>query len=47
MFREHGKFMIMLSDKDLCEMLDMKDKGDDPADYLFELVDNFLMRLPR
>ncbi len=45
--REHGKLMIMLSDEDLCEMLDMKDKGDDPADYLFELVDNFLMGLPR
>ncbi|GMR20935.1 MAG: restriction endonuclease [Gammaproteobacteria bacterium] len=45
--RENGKLMIMLDDDDLCKMLDMKDQGDDPADYLFELVDDFLMGLPR
>lgn len=45
--REHGKLMIMLTDDDICAMLKMKDEGDDPADYLFELVDEFLMALPR
>lgn len=35
------------SDDDMCEMLNMKDLGADPADYLFELVDDFLMALPR
>lgn len=45
--REHGKLMPTLKDDDLCKMLHMKDSGDDPADYLFELVDDFLMALPR
>ena len=45
--REHGKLMIMLTDDHICTMLKMKDEGDDPADYLFELVDKFLMALPR
>lgn len=45
--REHGKLMPILRDDDLFIMLRMKDSGDDPADFLFELVDNFLMTLPR
>lgn len=45
--REHGKLIINLTDEDLCNMLDMKEKGDDPNDYMFEKVDSFLMSLPR
>ncbi len=45
--REHGKLIITLTDEDLCVMLDMKENGDDPNDYMFEKVDSFLMSLPR
>lgn len=45
--REHGKLLCNLKDEDLLRMLEMKDSGDDPADYLFDMVDNFLMSLPR
>ncbi|MDH5233070.1 MAG: restriction endonuclease, partial [Gammaproteobacteria bacterium] len=45
--REHGKLMIPLCDDDLCKMLSLKHGGDDPSDYLFNLVDDFLMKLPR
>lgn len=45
--REHGKLIVNLTDEDLCKMLEMKDAGDDPSDFLFDLVDDFLLRLPR
>lgn len=45
--REYGKLIINLTDEDLCNMLDMKERGDDPNDYMFEKVDSFLMSLPR
>ena len=45
--REHGKLIVNLTDEDLCKMLEMKDSGDDPSDYLFDLADDFLLRLPR
>ncbi|UTM56137.1 restriction endonuclease [Photobacterium sp. CCB-ST2H9] len=45
--REHGKLIVNLTNEDLCNMLDMKEKGDDPNDYMFEKVDSFLMSLPR
>ena len=45
--REHAKLIITLSDEDLCNMINLKNAGDDPNDYMFELVDNFLMTLPR
>ncbi|MBD3668076.1 MAG: restriction endonuclease [Kangiella sp.] len=45
--REHGKLMLPLDDKQICKMLKMKDSGSDPADYLFELADKFLISLPR
>lgn len=45
--REHGKLIVNLTDEDLCNMLDMKERGDDPNDYMFEKVDSFLMSLPR
>jgi hypothetical protein len=45
--REHGKLILVLSDGDLCHMLAMRDKGEDPSDYLLERMDYFLMTLPR
>jgi len=45
--REHGKLIIVLEDDELCKMLKMKGEGDDPSEYLFDKVDEFLMSLPR
>lgn len=45
--REHGKLLLIISDADVCRLLDMKQKGEDPTDYLFALVDEFLLSLPR
>ncbi|MEZ2294982.1 restriction endonuclease [Variovorax sp. RCC_210] len=45
--REHGKLMLVIDDEKVCEMLHMKERGEDPTDCLFELVDNFLLSLPR
>ncbi|WP_164707455.1 hypothetical protein [Metapseudomonas otitidis] len=45
--RESGKLIVILEDDDLVQMLQMKDSGSDPADYLFNLIDDFLLTLPR
>lgn len=45
--REHGKLMLVVDDEQVCKMLHMKDKGDDPADLLFDVADEFLLSLPR
>jgi hypothetical protein len=45
--REHGKLVLVLDDKKVCQMLQMKDQGDDPADLLFDTADEFLLSLPR
>jgi hypothetical protein len=45
--REHGKLMIIVDDNTVCEMLHMKQRGEDPTDRLFDLADGFLMSLPR
>lgn len=45
--REHGKLMLVVNDEKLCEMLHMKERGEDPTDCLFEIADNFLLSLPR
>lgn len=39
--REHGKLILVLNDDLVCEMLHMKENGDDPSDRPFELADNF------
>ncbi|APH25027.1 hypothetical protein FDF15_06045 [Clostridium botulinum] len=43
--RENGKLIISLNDKDLMNMIDMKENGDEPSDYLLDLVDNILLKL--
>ena len=45
--REHGKLMLVVDDEKVCDMLHMKERGEDPTDCLFEIVDNFLLTLPR
>lgn len=45
--REQGKLMLILNDEKICEMLQMKERGEDPTDCLFEIADNFLLTLPR
>jgi len=45
--RESGKMMLILDDDKVCELLHAKDRGDDPADHLFQLSDEFLMTLNR
>ncbi|WP_460044433.1 restriction endonuclease [Pseudomonas sp. S2_H01] len=45
--REHGKLMLILNDEKVCEMLHMKERGEDPTDCLFEIADDFLLKLPR
>lgn len=45
--REHGKLMLIVDDEKVCYMLHMKERGEDPTDYLFELADDFLLSLPR
>jgi len=45
--RESGKLIISLNQHDICEMLRMKDNGDDPNTYLTEKIDNTLMKLSR
>jgi hypothetical protein len=45
--RESGKLMLIVNDEKLCEMLHMKERGEDPTDCLFDIADDFLLRLPR
>lgn len=45
--REHGKLMLVIDDDILCRMLHMKERGDNPTDFLFQLAGDFLLSLPR
>ncbi|QOT75733.1 restriction endonuclease [Cupriavidus basilensis] len=45
--REHGKLMLVIDDGQIIDMLQMKERGEDPTDRLFELADDFLLALPR
>jgi hypothetical protein len=45
--RENGKFILVLADEDVCKMLHMKERGEDPSDFLFETTDNFMLELGR
>ncbi|WP_368268294.1 hypothetical protein [Enterobacter cloacae] len=45
--REHGKLIINLCDQDLIAMMDQKVNTLEPSDHLFNLVDKFLLGLPR
>jgi hypothetical protein len=45
--RENGKLIVNLTVDEICDMLDLKDKGDDPNAVLVDKVDEMLMKLER
>lgn len=45
--RESGKLILVLTDDDLCEMLDIRTANEEPSDYLFAMADDFLITLSR
>lgn len=45
--RESGKLIVHLSLDDIIRMLEMKDNNDDPNSFLFDLLDEMLMKLER
>lgn len=45
--RESGKLIVNLDIKDICEMLRLKDTGDEHNIILIERIDDMLMRLER
>jgi Restriction endonuclease len=45
--REQGKLILVINDDQICDMLHMKENGEDPSDFLSELADDFLLTLPR
>ncbi|MFT4503199.1 hypothetical protein [Caballeronia sp. 15711] len=45
--RDAEKLLIHVDKTDVCEMLNIRDRNGDPSDYLFALVDKFLMGLSR
>lgn len=45
--RESGKLILNICDNDLCKLLQLKESGDEPSDFLFELVDDMLLKLSK
>lgn len=45
--REYGKLMLIVDDQAVSHMLLMKERGEDPSDFLFDIADQFLLSLPR
>lgn len=45
--RESGKLIISLNDDDLIKMLSMKEKGEEPSDYLLDKVEHILMSVSK
>lgn len=45
--RETGKLIIPLSDNDMINMIDIKEDDLLPEDYLFDLLDNIMMKLSK
>lgn len=45
--RENGKYMLVLEDNDVIEMLQIAKEGGDVTDLLFAKLDDLLMKLPR
>ena len=44
---EHGKLILELKDEDLLCMLNLKDNGQEPSDYLMEKVEDLLMGISK
>ena len=45
--RESGKLILYLSDNDLLDMISIKQDGEDPADFLANRLDDFLLQLEK
>lgn len=45
--KEAGKLIVILTPKDLCEMLTLKDNGDEPEQILRQKIDQILVTLTR
>ncbi len=45
--KETRKFIVDITDKDLIEMIKMKEKGEEPSDYLLDKVENLLMSVSK
>ena len=45
--KETQKFIVDITDKDLIEMIKMKEKGEEPSDYLLDKVENLLMSVSK
>lgn len=45
--REHGKLILVLNVEDICNMLKLRDRGDDHNKILTERLDEMLMKLER
>ncbi len=45
--RENGKLVLVLSDKEVLDLLSCRDNGEEPSDLLFEKTDQLLLRLAR
>ncbi|WP_038490995.1 hypothetical protein [Collimonas arenae] len=45
--RESGKLILVLDDDQVCNLLESRQRGDDPSDLLFDMADKFLLGLPR
>lgn len=45
--KEHGKLILLISDDDLRNMLELKDNGESPNDYLSSILDKWLISLSR
>lgn len=43
--RENGKLIISVDNEDLIKMIKMKEKGEEPSDYLLNRVENLLMNV--
>ena len=45
--KEAGKLIVILTPRDICDMLTLKDNGDEPADVLRQRIDDMLIHLTR
>lgn len=45
--RETGKLILNLCDSDLINMLNIKDEGEDPSDYLMKILEELLLQLEK
>lgn len=43
--KEDGKLLFEITDGDLCEMLEMKERGEDPSDFLLGKFEEFMMSI--